>query len=392
MAFINLVSWPNAEKDVYAWRYPETNLTTFTQLLVHESQEAVLFSKGQIIGKFGPGKHTLSTENLPLLHKLYGLPFGKKNPFTAEVWFVNKRLPLNLDWRVSNFTVQFADIDYVPIVCSGNYGLKISSAEMFLTKLVGNLHSFNRAEITGNFNGAFEQTTKSVIINYIRQNNLPLTDLQAHLSEFAGAVKHSINELFGEYGLEVIAFFINSIEIDTSDATGKKIKDALTDRTAQNLAGYTWQQKEAMNLANNAVNSTAGGGLGGILGMAMITGGLGGNRGMGNQMMQQPAGYRTEPTGAPGPAKAPRTIFCSNCGKSYPSTSRFCPHCGNKYNPCPVCGADNFESAKRCVSCGSYLPQMNANAGLQQNGNMCPNCGAQLTPGSKFCPNCGSKI
>ena len=91
MAIIDLVSWsPQENQAIYAWRYPETNLSTITQLIVQESQEAVLFSKGQIAGKFGPGKHTLNTENLPILRHLYGIPFGGKNPFTAEVWFVSK--------------------------------------------------------------------------------------------------------------------------------------------------------------------------------------------------------------------------------------------------------------------------------------------------------------
>ena len=88
MAIIDLVRWaPQGNQTIYAYRFPETNLSTYTQLIVQESQEAILFSKGQIVGKFGPGKHTLNTENLPILRSLYGLPFGK-NPFTAEVWFV----------------------------------------------------------------------------------------------------------------------------------------------------------------------------------------------------------------------------------------------------------------------------------------------------------------
>ena len=76
MAFIDLVRWvPNGDK-VYAWRFPHTNLSTMTQLVVQESQEAIFFSKGQIVGKFGPGKHTLTTENLPLLRSLYGIPLA----------------------------------------------------------------------------------------------------------------------------------------------------------------------------------------------------------------------------------------------------------------------------------------------------------------------------
>ena len=101
MAFIDVVSWESDSNNVFAYKFPNSNLSTATQLLVRESQEAVLFSKGQLMGKFGPGKHTLSTENLPLLRNLYGIPFGGKNPFLAEVWFVNKAGTLNIDWRTT---------------------------------------------------------------------------------------------------------------------------------------------------------------------------------------------------------------------------------------------------------------------------------------------------
>src|ERR1700709_2446625 len=101
MAIIDFVNWsPDSNYNFFAYRFPEANLSTYTQLVVQESQEAVLFSKGQIIGKFGPGKHTLNTENLPLLRTLYGLPFGGKNPFMAEVWFVNKIEHYNLPWSI----------------------------------------------------------------------------------------------------------------------------------------------------------------------------------------------------------------------------------------------------------------------------------------------------
>ncbi|MBK8365121.1 MAG: SPFH domain-containing protein [Bacteroidetes bacterium] len=97
-SIIDFVKWDTRpEEQLFAWKFPETNLSTYTQLIVSESQEAILFSKGQVVGKFGPGKHTLNTENLPILRNLFGIPFGGKNPFTAEVWFVNKLMPLNLD-------------------------------------------------------------------------------------------------------------------------------------------------------------------------------------------------------------------------------------------------------------------------------------------------------
>ena len=86
MALIDCASWkPKSNEFVFAYRFPQTNLSTYTQLIVYESQEALLFSKGQLMGKFGPGKHTLDTEILPILRSFFGIPFSGKNPFTAEV-------------------------------------------------------------------------------------------------------------------------------------------------------------------------------------------------------------------------------------------------------------------------------------------------------------------
>ena len=140
MAFIDVVEWSPSNNDVYAWRFPESNLSTATQLIVRESQEAVFFSKGQMLGKFGPGKHRLTTENLPLLRRLYGIPFGGTNPFFAEVWFVNKAMPLTIDWRTT--TMRVMDPYYgtmVPLCAAGRYGVKVTDAEKFLVKLIGTM-------------------------------------------------------------------------------------------------------------------------------------------------------------------------------------------------------------------------------------------------------------
>lgn len=394
MAFINLVSWENSDANLYAWRYPESNLTTFTQLLVHESQEAILFSKGQIMGKFGAGKHTLSTENLPLLHKLYGLPFGKKNPFTAEVWFVNKRIPLNLDWSISKMLVSDIHFKYVPLVARGRYGLRIVLAEKFLVKLVGNLHSFSASEVTDHFQGLMEQHTKSAIVNYITQNNVGVAEISSRLNEIADSLKKTMQSFWEEYGLEIAGFFVTNIGIDEEDIAGKKILEAIASSSAQSIAGYTWQQEQAMKVANNAVS---GGGDMGILGMAMFAGSLGGGGGGGGLagMMMQPPANPNVNAGMqvgipPKPRQGRQTVFCSNCGKTYPVTNKFCPHCGDSYNPCPVCQADNDNKSKRCVSCGAVL---SSSQDMMMNaGQYCPNCQSQITVGTKFCPNCGSKI
>ena len=114
MAVIDVVSW-KGDRKTYAWKFPNDNLSTWTQLIVAESQEAALFSQGELIQVFGAGKHTLGTKNIPILSKLFGIPFGGENPFTAQVWFVNKAIALDVKWGTPT-PLQLRDPEYNIIV------------------------------------------------------------------------------------------------------------------------------------------------------------------------------------------------------------------------------------------------------------------------------------
>ncbi|MDR2094786.1 MAG: SPFH domain-containing protein [Treponema sp.] len=389
MAFIDFVEWNDATNDVFAWKYGQNknnNLSTFTQLVVRESQEAVLFSKGQILGKFGPGKHTLNTENLPLLRNLFGIPFGGKNPFTAEIWFVNKTAPLTINWRTD--TMRFHDPDYgemVPLAAAGRYGLKVEDAERFLVQLVGTLTEFNAAQLTNHFLGALIAKTKSVIISFMQVNQIGIQTISARLDDLSKFLEQPLKEFWESYGMFLTGFFITSVDLDTSTEDGRKIAAALSDRSAQNIAGYTWQQKQSFGVAGSALSR---GGDMGILGAAAMTGMLGGG-GMGQALMQ-PAGFTGGGMPGSAPATGRREVFCAKCARKYPATSNFCPFCGNKYNPCPRCGSDNLAGTRRCVSCGSELVQQPLpGAGF---GTVCARCGQQVEAGLRFCPSCGNKI
>jgi len=390
MAIIDLVEWNDAANDIFAWKFGDNknnNLSTFTQLIVRESQEAILFSKGQIIGKFGPGKHTLSTENIPLLRNLFGIPFGGKNPFMAEVWFVNKAAPLTINWQTD--TMRFRDPEYgemVPLAAQGRYGLKVDNAERFLVQLVGTLTKFTSRELTDHFLGPLVSKTKSSIIAFMSVNQVGITTISARLDDLSNFLKDPLKEFWEDYGMLLTGFYITSIDLDTSTEDGQKIAAALSDRSAQNIAGYTWQQKQGFNVANNALS---GGGDMGILGAAAMTGMLGGGGGMGQAMMQpvQQQGGQMMGGGAPAPGR--KEVFCAKCSKKYAATSSFCPHCGNRYNPCPRCGSDNLEGSKRCVSCGTALESMQQQGGF---GNVCSRCGQTVALNIKFCPGCGNKL
>ena len=181
MAIIDLVRWaPQDSETIFAWRFPHTNLSTYTQLIVQESQEAILFSKGQIMGKFGPGKHTLNTENLPVLRSLFGIPFGGRNPFTAEVWFVNRIQTFSIDWSIDRMTIHDADYNtQLPLTASGQYGLVVSDAEKFLVKIVGTRSEFTQDDLTEQFTGEFSTKTKSTILQYMLKHRVGFKQISA---------------------------------------------------------------------------------------------------------------------------------------------------------------------------------------------------------------------
>jgi membrane protease subunit (stomatin/prohibitin family) len=390
MAIIDLVKWqPQGDETIYAWKFRETNLSTYTQLIVQESQEAILFSKGQIVGKFGPGKHTLNTENLPILRSLYGLPFGGKNPFTAEVWFVNKLQPYNIDWKIDRMDIHDADYNTgIPLVANGRYGLKISDAERFLIKIVGAKESFDQNDLTDQFFGEFSTKTKSTLMQFMINNRIGLKQISAHLDSMSEHLRSIMLPFWENIGFELTKFYITSIQIDSSTEVGKRVLDAISRQSAQAIGGYTWQQSQAFEVAKDAVEGMAQGS-GGLLGAVVATnmmGGLGGGGGIMQPQYNQPTfGSQNNPgAGANQQTVTPvREVYCSNCSKKFASNLKFCPFCGDEYCPCPKCGTDNDKNAKRCVSCGQTL---------MLDISVCPNCHSQIPSGSSFCGNCGKPI
>jgi membrane protease subunit (stomatin/prohibitin family) len=413
MAIIDFVNWsPDSNFNYYAYKFPETNLSTYTQLVVQESQEAILFSKGQIIGKFGPGKHTLNTENLPLLRKLYGLPFGGKNPFMAETWFVNKIEHYNLPWTIDKMDTH--DVDYntnIPLTASGTYGLKLTDAEKFLIKIVGTKTSYSQSDLNGQFQGEFFTKTKSGIMQFMLANKVGLKQVSAFLDQLSQGLRLNMSPFWENIGFELTKFYVTGVEVDGNTEAGRRILDAISRQSAQAIGGYTWQQSQAFEVARDAFDNHSGGQAGGtgLLG-ALMAGNMMNNMGAGMLQPQysQPAFSPGQPPAAGNmqQARPVRDVYCSNCSKKFSSSLNYCPHCGDPYFPCPKCGTDNDKSAKRCVSCGQQLAGENCpgcntalapgvtfcgSCGYNTKEGGCTRCGAQLKPGIKFCPNCGQK-
>lgn len=401
MAIINCVSWsPQGHEVIYAYKYPHDNLSTYTQLIVNESQTALLFSKGQLIGSFGPGKHTLSTENLPILRSLYGIPFGGKNPFTAQVWFVNLVETYSIPWKINKLSVHDADYQTnLPLEISGQYGLRVIDPERFLVKMVGTRNTFTQKDLTNQFEGEFSTKVKSAVVNYMIQNNIGYKSISAHLDEMSNTLRFNMFDLCSSMGLDMIRFYVSNIDIDTSTPEGRKVKEAIATQSSMSITGHTWQQEKMFDTAGDAISQMSGafgGNQGGMLGglmaikmMESMSGGMGGGRTM-NPEFDQPRfgggqgnGGGMAGGGHAGGAPRSKTVYCSACARKFDSSMQFCPNCGNRYRPCPNCGSDNPEEARRCVNCGTPL------AGAAPK---CPHCHSAIPQGCTYCPGCGQPV
>lgn len=412
--------------------YPHDNLSTYTQLIVNESQVALLFSKGQLMGKFGPGKHTLDTENLPILRHLYGFPFGGKNPFMAQVWFVNLIETFNIPWKLRQLAVHDADYQtHLPLAIDGQYGLRVTDPEKFVIKMVGTRNIFTQRDLTEQFTGEFTTKAKSAVVQFMIQNNVGFKQISAYLDPLSQALQKQMNEFWTEMGLELPKFYVSNIDIDTSTPEGRKIKEAIATQSSMSITGHTWQQEQMFGTANSAISQVGnigggGGGTGGLLGglMAinmmnnMTSGGSMGGGQMMNPQFDQPTfgpggGGAARPAAGGGTQPQQggvRMVYCSACARKFPSSMEFCPNCGNKYRPCPNCGTDNPEDARRCVNCGTPLagapkkcshchtaiPQgctfcPGCGQPVLQDNNACSRCGSVIPPSAKFCPRCGNK-
>ncbi len=438
MALVQVVEWEEPlvrEIPVLAWKYvhpthPERSdeLGTWTQLVVRESQEAILFRNGQALDLFTPGRHTLETANVPLLSRLVKLPFGGASPFKAEVWFVNKVELLNIKWGTPD-PIQIQDPRYkvlLPVRSFGQFGIRVADARKFLVKLVGTVRVFDQEHLNAIFRGLILTKAKDLVSSYLVKQRISVVEVNAHLDDISVHIRERLAPTMEEYGIEVPNFFVNSINIPEDDPAVAELKKALADRARMDIVGYSYQQMRTFDTLQAAASNEGSSGtlLGAGLGLGMGVG-LGGAFGGATASLAgslNPGGTTPCPRCAtpnpPGarfclacgtPLEIPgSSAICAKCGGVLPRGALFCPTCGDRYDPCPTCGADLPEGVPVCPKCGAARPKSCPKCGtavtpgmkfcgacgqaLESGPTKCGACGAEVAPGAKFCPECGAKI
>lgn len=268
MALIDVVKWDDP-KDLMAWRFPNTELTTMTRVLVNESQEALLFRNGKLFDILGPGDHTLSTENIPLLNRLINLPYGGKSPFTAEVWFVNRTASLDVRWGTTD-PIEVEDPKYgiiVPVRAFGQFGLRVADSGLFLARLVGATPAFTRTELASHFKGMIMTRLKSAVAQAIVRLGVSILEISTELQALSEKVEAEIIPELAAFGVELLAFRILSINVPPEDASLKMLKDAKATAARRRIEGTTYPQERSFDVVEGAAGNS-----GGLAGTAMSLG------------------------------------------------------------------------------------------------------------------------
>ena len=198
------------------YKCPSEQFVLGSQLIVNQGQEALFFKGGEALDLFGPGTHTLSTGNLPILNKLVNLPFGGKTPFSAEVYFINKTVNLDMKWGTST-PIPLEDPKYGLILnvgARGQYGMSINDSRLFVSRIIGaipNGSTVNQLLILRYFNGVVNSEIKSVTAEYMVKKQLSFLEISQYLSDLSEAFREKLDNEFERFGIELTNFYCESI-------------------------------------------------------------------------------------------------------------------------------------------------------------------------------------
>lgn len=386
MAIAEVIKY-EGDNSTFIWKHPCEDFNTTTQLIVHESQEAIFFMNGQALDLFGPGRYTLETQNIPLLKKFTNIPTDGKTPFHCEVYFINKTEQMAIKWGTDS-RVQYIEPTYrfpLSIGASGEMSLSVSDSRKLLINLVGTERVLERNQLTNFFRAFLMTKVKTYIAQEMRSSAINIFEIDEQLESFSAAIKAKLDDDFLDYGVNLKRFFVTVIVKPDGDPQYEKFKelhfrqyadiaeaklrqqtdviyaqteaqkvviDSQAQATKRAQEGYTYQQERGFDVAQDVARNEAVGqftnmgvGLGTMAGVGGAVGGVVGGAingafaGINNSVPSQPA-----------------TSFCDQCGAELTPGAAFCDNCGapqSSPDTCSKCGFKFIKPGKFCPKCGA---------------------------------------
>ena len=225
------------DNDTLIWKHPIEDFNLGSQLIVHESQEAVFFRDGQALDTFGPGRYTLETQQLPVLEKLYKLPTDNNGTFHSEVYFINKTVQMAIKWGTPD-KVRFIDpLTGTPLElgASGEMNIAVDNGRKLLIKLVGTMNGIAWGDGTG-FTKSLQASFRPMIANavktnlpaVIKQNEIDILEIDEKLDLISESLCGKIKAGFEEYGLTIPQFYVTNVVLPENDPNFKRIRELHT--------------------------------------------------------------------------------------------------------------------------------------------------------------------
>tara|TARA_B100000214_G_scaffold362853_1_gene327730 strand:+ start:47 stop:1057 length:1011 start_codon:yes stop_codon:yes gene_type:complete len=285
MALIDVIKNETPSDKFIVWKYPNQELKISSQLIVGEGQQAVFVKGGEALDTFGPGTHTLTTGNLPLINKLVNLPFGGDTPFSAEIWFISTTVKRDLKWGTAN-PIPLLDKSLgfpVSVRAYGKWGIRIKDTRSFLVQFVGSQDYADDEKVHSYLIGEINQKIGDLLGEQLR-DGMPILEINAELNELSQEANNNIKDEFAKYGLEVVNFNIENINIPKEDLD--RIQEVLQKTfEAKELSkvelGQSYSAIKSFEILKDAATNESDGGVGAMMSAGI---GLGAGLPLGQQM------------------------------------------------------------------------------------------------------------